>query len=193
MVNRAARGGEDGDHTVSFVAAHVRKIDRKQPPDLLGDRREHLPRRRVARDERRDPPQRGLLLGQHAQLLTAHRRSPFGRALGANATASARWPPRSTRQRRGHRAHQQRRHARVHRLASVPLPHRYVDLFPRSPGFWRRPDHAGWNERAGADRRPAPHGTFHAPSTTGRSRWPFAAGGRMLVAEREHSASACPA
>ena len=52
---------------VGLVAAHVREIDRKQPPDLLGDRREQLLGRHAARDERRDPPQRRLLLGQPGQ------------------------------------------------------------------------------------------------------------------------------
>ena len=49
------------------VAAHARQIDRKQPPDLLGDRREHLLRRPPARHQRRDPAQRGLLFGQLTQ------------------------------------------------------------------------------------------------------------------------------
>ena len=50
------------DRAVGLVAAHVREVDRKQPPDLLGDRREHLLGRHPAGHQRRDPPQRRLLL-----------------------------------------------------------------------------------------------------------------------------------
>ena len=60
------------DRAVGLVAAHAREIDGKQPPDLLGDRREHLLRRHPARHQRRDAAQRRLLLGQHTQFLTAH-------------------------------------------------------------------------------------------------------------------------
>ena len=40
----------------------------RQPPDLLGDRGEHLLRRRRPGHQRRHPPQRRLLLGEPAQL-----------------------------------------------------------------------------------------------------------------------------
>jgi len=42
----------------------------------FGDRREHLLRRHPARNQGRDPPQRGLLVGQHTRLLTDQRRTP---------------------------------------------------------------------------------------------------------------------
>jgi hypothetical protein len=44
-----------------------RLIDRKQLLDLLGHRREHFLRRRPARHQRRDPPQRRLLVGNLPQ------------------------------------------------------------------------------------------------------------------------------
>ena len=56
--------GHEGDRAVGLVADHVRQVDRKQPPDLVRDRREHLLRPRPARHQRRHPPQRRLLLGQ---------------------------------------------------------------------------------------------------------------------------------
>ena len=64
---RAPRG-EVGDRAVGLVAAHARVFDRKQPPDFLHNRSEHLLRRRAARHERRDPPQRRLLLGELRRL-----------------------------------------------------------------------------------------------------------------------------
>ena len=43
-----------------------REVGREQPPGLLGDRGEHLFRRRRPGDQRRHPPQRGLLPGDPA-------------------------------------------------------------------------------------------------------------------------------
>lgn len=71
--------GDEGERTVGLVVAHARAIDRKQLPDLPSDRREYLLRRRPACHQRRDPPQRGLLLGQPAQTVIAQRRSPRDR------------------------------------------------------------------------------------------------------------------
>ena len=42
-------------------------VDRQEPPDLLGDRREHLLRRGRLGHQCRHPPQRGLLLRQLTQ------------------------------------------------------------------------------------------------------------------------------
>jgi hypothetical protein len=55
----------------------VRVSGRKYPHGLLDDRCEHFLRRYLARHQGRDPPQRGLLLGQLQQpsligLITAH-------------------------------------------------------------------------------------------------------------------------
>ncbi len=63
---RTVPGGEEGERPVGLVAAHVDHIDRKQLTDLPGHRRKHLFRRGPSRDQRRDPPQRRLLLGQPA-------------------------------------------------------------------------------------------------------------------------------
>jgi hypothetical protein len=54
---------DEGKRDVGLVAAQNRRIDWKQPPDLLGNHREHLLRPRPACHQRGDPPQRGLLLG----------------------------------------------------------------------------------------------------------------------------------
>ena len=59
-----------GDHryrAVGAVPAHRRVVGAQQPPGFLGDRGEHLRRRRRAGHQRRHPPQRGLLLGEPAQ------------------------------------------------------------------------------------------------------------------------------
>jgi hypothetical protein len=74
VVGCLAPAGHVGERTVGVVADQARHIDRKQPRDLLGDHREHLLRRRPARHHGRDPPQRGLLLGQ----LTRLRRRAIG-------------------------------------------------------------------------------------------------------------------
>ena len=52
------------------VAAQSRYVDRQQPPYLLGDGGEQLLRRRRLGDQRRHPPQRGLLVGDAAQFRT---------------------------------------------------------------------------------------------------------------------------
>jgi hypothetical protein len=54
-------GGEEGDRPVRLAAAQVREFDRKEPPDLLDNRREHLLRGHRARDQRRHAPQRRLI------------------------------------------------------------------------------------------------------------------------------------
>ena len=46
---------------VALVADHVRGLGAEQPPDLLGDRGDHLALVGAARDQRRDAVQRGLL------------------------------------------------------------------------------------------------------------------------------------
>jgi hypothetical protein len=56
--------GDEDDRAVRFVAGHARAVDRKQLPDLLGDSLEHGFRCRPSGHERRDPPQRRLLLRQ---------------------------------------------------------------------------------------------------------------------------------
>jgi hypothetical protein len=58
---------EEGNRTLGLVAAQNRRIDRKQLPDLLGDRGEHLLRRSRPGHQGGHPPQGGLLLGQLAQ------------------------------------------------------------------------------------------------------------------------------
>ena len=85
FVASAARAGDDGHRTVGLVAAQARVSDGQQPPDLLGDRREHLLRHRPARYQRRDPPQRRLLLGQHMHIVTAQRHSRSHRRCVPNA------------------------------------------------------------------------------------------------------------
>jgi hypothetical protein len=53
------------DHRgAGLVATHARVFDREQAPDLVGDRREYLLWRGPVRHQRRDPPQRGLLVSQ---------------------------------------------------------------------------------------------------------------------------------
>jgi hypothetical protein len=59
--------GDESEVAVGLIAAHGRRIDRKQLPDLLGNRREHLFWWRPACHQRGDPPQCGLLLGQLTQ------------------------------------------------------------------------------------------------------------------------------
>src|SRR5271166_22829 len=68
IVDCLAPGGNVGEHTVGVVADEARHIDRKQPRDLLNDRREHLLRRRPARHQCRDAAQRRLLLSQPGEL-----------------------------------------------------------------------------------------------------------------------------
>ena len=56
-----------GDHrcrAVRVIPGHRRVIGAQQPPGLLGDRGEHLLRRRRAGHQRRHPPQRRLLPGE---------------------------------------------------------------------------------------------------------------------------------
>jgi hypothetical protein len=53
----------------------VHGVDGKQSADLLENDSEHLVRRRPARHQRGDPPQRRLLRGQRTQILTAQLRS----------------------------------------------------------------------------------------------------------------------
>jgi hypothetical protein len=45
--------------------------------DLLDDRREQLLRRRPVRHQRRDPPQRSVLLGEPGELIAARRHRPL--------------------------------------------------------------------------------------------------------------------
>jgi len=80
---RGTPAGDREDRTVTLVATHEREIDRKQPADLLNHRGEHLLRGYPSRHQRRDPPQRRLLLSKHTQFVTTQRnsRSNIGRAL----------------------------------------------------------------------------------------------------------------
>ena len=55
-------GRDPGRRPVELVACHVRRVGTKEQADLTRDRREHLGRRDPARDQRRDAPQRGLLV-----------------------------------------------------------------------------------------------------------------------------------
>jgi hypothetical protein len=66
----------DGHRVIAVVTGHPGEASAEQPPDLPGDGREHLLRRHPARNQGRDPPQRGLLVGQHTRLLTDQRRTP---------------------------------------------------------------------------------------------------------------------
>ena len=70
-VHSPAPAGNVEERTVRLKARHARHIDRNQPRELIGDRREHLLRRRPARHQRRNPPQRGLLLSQPSESGTA--------------------------------------------------------------------------------------------------------------------------
>ena len=53
---------DHGDRRVGLVSDHPHVFDAQEPCHLLGDRCGDLRRRRLARDERRHAPQRGLLL-----------------------------------------------------------------------------------------------------------------------------------
>ena len=72
-----APGGDEGDRAVGLVAAQVGLSGGQHPPGLPGDCREHLLRRHPTRHQRRDPPQRRLLVGKLTQpcligRITAH-------------------------------------------------------------------------------------------------------------------------
>jgi hypothetical protein len=104
----------------------------KQPSDLFGDRPEQLPSRYPSCHQCRDPPQCRLFLGQPRDSRTTQRRLIRSRA-GAKLHGPTS-PPHTTTSaspnaltRIGHRRRQQRRHVRAHRLASLPVPHRWVD------------------------------------------------------------------
>src|SRR6202042_1927756 len=56
VVVRPAGSSENSQRTVGLVAPHAREINRKQPDDLVGDRREHLRRWHTARYQGRDAP-----------------------------------------------------------------------------------------------------------------------------------------
>ena len=75
--------GADHHRAVRVVSGHNRGFGRKEAAHLLGDCREHRSRRRSVRDERRDPAQSDLLVGDTAQFRTRfgvrHRRgNEFG-------------------------------------------------------------------------------------------------------------------
>ena len=68
---RDARRAPAADHVgrpVVAVADHVRGLRPEEPPDLLGDGREHAPGIARARHEGRHAPQRLLLLQQHRRV-----------------------------------------------------------------------------------------------------------------------------
>ena len=67
-----------------LVATHGREFDRKQPAGLLDNGREQLLRRRPARHQRRDPPQRRLLLGEPRELPRDSRVRDRGRTSSVN-------------------------------------------------------------------------------------------------------------
>jgi len=75
----AGPAANDRDHAVRVVPAHHRVVDLQQLPDFLGDRGEHLLRRRSARDKGRHPAQRRLLLGEPAQFYSRLRVGDCGR------------------------------------------------------------------------------------------------------------------
>ena len=78
-----AEANEGGGRIVGLIADQVHIFRGKQPSDLFGDRPEHLPRRYPSCHQRRDTPQRRLLLGQPTPR-TSQRRSPSDLAPGAN-------------------------------------------------------------------------------------------------------------
>jgi hypothetical protein len=69
LVGVAAPGGDAGHRPVRLVAFHAREVGAGQQADLAGDRLEHLGGRRGLRNERCDPPQRGLLLGESSEFV----------------------------------------------------------------------------------------------------------------------------
>jgi hypothetical protein len=96
-LNTALAPADVGQHRVRVVAAHDRQVDGEHPPDLGGDRGEHLLRRHRLGHQGRDPAQRRLLLGEPAPLHLGHAapnkgpeatRSP----LSPNASSSLNYP-----------------------------------------------------------------------------------------------------
>jgi hypothetical protein len=67
LLGGVANAGEDGRRAVGIEADDGRGVGTKDVSDLLRDGREDLGRRHPARHERGDPPQRRLLLRQHAR------------------------------------------------------------------------------------------------------------------------------
>ena len=65
---RPGPDADDRDHPVRVVAVHQGEVAVQHRPDLAGDRGEHLLRGLSSSDQRRHPLQRGLLLGEAAQL-----------------------------------------------------------------------------------------------------------------------------
>ena len=61
-------GRYDSHRVMALVTGHSGEVSAEQPPDLRRDRREQLLRLRPERHQRRDPPQRRLLLGQPGEL-----------------------------------------------------------------------------------------------------------------------------
>jgi hypothetical protein len=71
LVGGVAGDGDDGHRAVGIEAGDGRGVGTQDATDLLRDGRKHLRRRYPAGDQRGDPPQRGLLFGEHAELLAA--------------------------------------------------------------------------------------------------------------------------
>ncbi|MCU1662551.1 MAG: histidine kinase, partial [Pseudonocardia sp.] len=63
--------GRDGRRAVGIEAEDVRSVGTEDVADLVRDGREHLGRWHPVGDQRGDPPQRGLLVGEPAQFLAA--------------------------------------------------------------------------------------------------------------------------
>jgi hypothetical protein len=63
--------GEDGRRTVGLETDDGRGVGAEDGAGLLRDGSEHLGRRQPAGDQRGDPPQRGLLFGEPAQIVAA--------------------------------------------------------------------------------------------------------------------------
>jgi hypothetical protein len=71
---------------VGFVAVQTGVVDANQPPNLLGDRREHFLRRHPSRHHRCNSPQRSLLGSRRARIFVAHRRLSVIKADGGPDT-----------------------------------------------------------------------------------------------------------
>jgi hypothetical protein len=85
---RPAPRPDRGGRPVRVVPAQECVVDAQQPPDLLGDRGEHLLWRRRPSHQGRDSPQRGLLFDDPITHLGSHHQGL--RPGGGDAAAS--WP-----------------------------------------------------------------------------------------------------
>ena len=64
-----APSGDAGNGPVGLVALHAREVGAEEQADLARDRLEDLGRRGSSRDQSCDPPQRGLLIRDLAELV----------------------------------------------------------------------------------------------------------------------------